>query len=477
MTVQPTDILPRTTIVDICAHRDAALAKMEQAAELLRRGHELAGEAQELAQCAHGESRFHLRDRSQDSAYQRLFLAFDPERSLAVYRRQLDARVWMHLVAMTGLSDLMDRTAKEQLDQDLCGSVPEVSVEAARQIIGDQISEAELIFQRGLARAFSDLDRRFKSHDAFKIGSRIILTGLFDGWGHISYGNRVADTLADVERVFAVLDGERPQPGALVQKIKDERPGYGTRQSVHETPYFRIRCFKNGNAHLWMLRDDLVRRANEVLADYYGPVLPDAVGPDVDVDSLRTVSGLPAKDLSFYATPPAVVKRMLRNVYFDEDSVVLEPSAGHAAIVRGALEAGAGHVDAIEIDEARFRHLADQAHALEELGGSVTVLRANFLRHGATDTYTHVLMNPPFYGTHWMEHVVHAWDFLAPGGTLVAVLPISARVGDSSKHRTFRAWVDGHGPRYGSPWRDLPAESFASSGTRIQTTVLTLRKP
>jgi hypothetical protein len=469
--LEETGLIARTTIVEICSFRDAALAKMGEAARTIAEGHRLASEAQELAQRAHGMSTFTLRDRGSDKEYQRLFERFDPAASLDVYRKQLDARVWMHVVALTGMSDLMDRTAKEQLDKDLCGSVPEFNEDAARQVFESLLGDAQLIFQRGIARTFGELDRRFKSHDGFKIGSRIILTRVFDDWGSFNYHSRMRDTMADIERVFAVMDGKKPDPGALARAIEeDRRGGWRARQSVTETPYFRIRCFQNGNAHLWFLRDDLVDKVNQVLADYFGEVLPDAAHPEDSPDDLRSKSGLPAKNLSFYPTPDAVTERCLRDVHIRPGCRVLEPSAGTGNMARILLDRGAV-VDAVEIDPGRAAVLRLLAR-----NPNLTVHERNFLAMPAVPEYDFVVMNPPFYDTHWMEHVVHAYDFLVPGGTLVAVLPVSAETGESKKHETFRAWAQSRSRGYGHMFHDLPAESFAESGTRVNTVVFTLRK-
>ncbi|MEL7174842.1 MAG: adenine methyltransferase, partial [Pseudomonadota bacterium] len=89
--------------------------------------------------------------------------------------------------------------------------------------------------------------------------------------------------------------------------------------------------------------------------------------------------------------------------------------------------------------------------------------------------YDAVLMNPPFCGTHWMDHVRHAFAFLKPGGRLRAILPASAEVAETKKHLAFRRWAEQHARRWGWQWRRMPAESFASVGTRINTVVLELR--
>lgn len=465
-----TEILPRTTITRVCGLRDAAIAKMAEAADLIARGHTIAEEAQRLAEEAYGSATFYMTDRSATEAYRRLFQAFNRDTSVEMYRRHVDARVWMNLVQVTGMSDLMDKTAKDRLYKDLCDEVPHVNEETARATFEHLAGDAKLIFQRGLARAFSELDRRFKSHDAFKLGARVILTHVFDSWGSISYASRMDDTLADIERVFAVLDGNaRPDPGALARAIREDRRGGGfnPRQSITETSYFKVRCYKNGNAHLWFQRDDLVEAANLQLADYYGEVLPDAVERDVHASDLQSKTTALAKNLSFYPSPELVVTALLKDLWITEESRVLEPSAGTGAIVKALLAKGA-RVDAIEIHP-------DRVAELERIGGRLKVLSANFLQVPANPIYTHVVMNPPFYGTHWMEHVTHAFDFLAPGGKLVAVLPISSELGETKKHRAFRKWATDRNRGWGkAEFRDLPAESFLTSGTRVNTVVLTV---
>lgn len=464
-------LVQKTTLSTLSAFRDAALAKMTEAVSTIDRGHNLANEAQELAQNAHNGTGFTLNDRTEQEAYGRLFESFNPEGSLACYRAQMDARIWMHLLTVTGMGKLMDKTARDKLYEDLCGEVPEFTEENAYNLFGTLANDAELIFQRGLARAFIDLDRRFKSHDGFKIGSRIILTNVFDAWGGWNYHSRMEETMADIERVFAVLDKQEPDGQGLRNAISEDRKGGGfqARQSVTETKYFRIKAFKNGNAHIWFKRDDLVLKANKLLAAYYGEVLPDAVPKEGTKEDLKSKCGLPAKNLSFYATPLAVIERIMRELYIRKEHRILEPSAGTGNMVRELLKTDAQSVTAIEID-------SDRCHTLRGIRDPrLTVSGANFLQVQARPEFDHVVMNPPFFGTHWMEHVVHAFDFLAPGGTLTAVLPVSAELGETKKHNIFRKWAKSKSKGWGNLFSDLPSESFAESGTRVNTVVLTLR--
>ncbi len=129
---------------------------------------------------------------------------------------------------------------------------------------------------------------------------RIIITAMFDKYGTKNSGTAF-DAVDDIERIFAILDSKTPVVGALRRQISDERrelrrsnvfEGF---QSVHETEYFGIKCYKNGNAHIWFRRDDLVKKANLELAAWYGEVLADAFTDEDLEDDLLSKSGLRQK--------------------------------------------------------------------------------------------------------------------------------------------------------------------------------------
>lgn len=459
--------------------RDSAMLKIEQAAAVIEAGYKLAQEADVFA--THAADGFIDLDERQ-RADRKMRAAFDGAEMIREFRETTDRAVWLALIKALRLYDLMDKTERESLEKSIHGEAPpEVTADNIRATADRFRGDAALIFRRGLARAFSELDPRFKSHDAFKFESRAILDRCFDesGWWYSS--NRHAQTIIDVERVLAVLDGNKPAGYLLVDLVTQERRanGHGAMQSEHFTEYLKIRCYKNGNAHLWFTRPDLVEKANRELAAFYGEVLPDAFERDVSPDDLRPRSNLPAKDLQFYGTPPAVAERLLRDLTLADNAHVLEPSAGEGSLVEAALARGqysGWRVTAIEIQGDRVAKLA----ARFQLYPAVRIQNANFLNVLSQPIYDAVVMNPPFYGTHWMEHVVKAFGCLKPGGKLISILPVTAAVSETPAHVSFRRWVennDGDRYSYGRFFRDLPPESFAASGTRINTVVLTMRKP
>ncbi len=464
---EPTDLTSNVEIVRICGQRDAAIRKMREATECFARAAALAVEAEGHLKTASRGEVFTIVDRRDSEAFRSLFHSVDTEAALRAYRHHVDASIWKYVLAATGVEMLMDAEAREDFLRQLASdNVPEVNegnIAATAERFRD---EAGLIFQRGLANSFTALDRRFKSHDAFRFEDRIIFANVFDQWGYLSWSCKGFDHIADVERVMAVLDGQPPAPGALRREIEASRGrGMAPRQGLCESTYFRIRTFKNGNAHVWFTRKDLVAKANKVLADYYGAVLPDAAPADVE----KPLRGELAKSLQFYPTPLDAARRLV-DTYISPGARVLEPSAGAGHLILALVEKQPDvAVTAIEVDAARCA-------AIPSLSGRVNAVAANFLRVPPDPSYDLVLMNPPFYGTHWMEHVRHAYEFLAPGGILRTILPATAEVGTSQAHEDFRAWAKVRSKYEQLRFTDLPPESFAASGTRVQTVILQIQR-
>jgi len=450
-------------VTRICWLRDAAIYKMTNAIAWIERGHAEAAEAAELASQAASGRRFTVVDYCQTAPYRRLFEPFDAAGSLAAFQADADASIWMHLLSATGLERLMDATTRAEFVRQLSSDVPPCTEDNLSATFEALHRDAGLIFQRGLAVAFTGLDPRFKSHDAFRFEDRVIFTHVFDEYGHLNWNSHAMDKIVDVERVLAVLDKAQAQGGELRELVRAARDRTGT---AIESRYFRIRGYKNGNAHLWFTRHDLVDAANRVLADYYGAVLPDAAPHDVE----QPITGELAKSLQFYRTPDAAAERLIDGLYVPEGGHILEPSAGDGALVAKLLARfPTCTIDAVEVD-------AERARSLGRFGPRVRVLPANFLRLPVRAEYHAVVMNPPFSGTHWMDHVRHAYGFLR-AGYLRAILPATAEVGRSAAHDAFRAWLAARQDAWRSEsarFYALPPESFAESGTRVQTVTVEL---
>ena len=185
------------------------------------------------------------------------------------------------------------------------------------------------------------------------------------------------------------------------------------------------------------------------------------------------------RELGFFETPPGLAQTLVRLAGIMDGHFCLEPSAGTGQLVEAMLGHGA-YVDAIEYDPTLRRKLVDRfwASPCVNIGASGQQLDSydDFLvSYDAGPHYHRVVMNPPFcksgLGDH-LDHVMHAYDFLLPGGVLVAVLPAGVKFRRDKRHRAFRAW----GVDHGAEIADLPEGSFTESGTGVSTVVLRVVK-
>jgi len=350
---------------------------------------------------------------------------------------------------------------------------PELTFENAKATFGPYLENPRSHILRGLAETFADLDPAYKSHSKVKIGvkglpKRVILSS----WGSYS-GTYGKDKFRDIVNALAAYRGqplmEHDEFNALSVAHRAGEDGVLDGRSYTETDRYgrasewstidrgmTVRVFGNGNAHVFFAPDTL-KDINRALAEFYGEVLPDAE----EEGAKPRVGTAVSKDLQFYWSPQEVIDRALEfaGVYDlrewrhnpPEPSRILEPSCGDGRIM-DAIRARGHRVFGIEYHAGR---------AAEARGKGHNVLTANFLECPAKPEYDMVVMNPPFYGRHYVKHVRHALEFLKPGGQLVSILPATAHYD--------------HGELKGE-WRDLPVGSFAEAGTNVPTGLLKIRK-
>lgn len=434
-----TDIALRATMNEIEGHRNHSVALFAEAFDKL-------GQAYAAARLAAPRGTLHLFD---DQTTHKL-IGSDREAFVEAIRKRVDVAVWDHVLTHMDIEKLMDTTARRQFRETLRENPPEATAENCFATIKGLVDDSGLIFRRGIAVAFSSLDRRFKSHDGFKIGARVVLSYAFSQWGGWNHDRN--ETIRDIERVFTVLDGKpNPDyPASFVNKVyaHDKRP------FEVEGDYFRLKAFKNGNAHLWFTRDDLVRQVNLLLADYYGESLGadyEAAKADAPPERTRAV----ARTLSFFETPEGLAASLVEEAQVKPGDVVLEPSAGCGRIARAIQDAG-GRPFCIELEPGRVSDLRRQR---------LEVVAGDFLDMTPTRQFDRIVMNPPFDAGRDIDHVTHALRWLKPGGVLVAVMSAGTEYREDARTEAFRKLVE----RHEGSIRALPALSFAESGTNVNT--------
>lgn len=135
-------------------------------------------------------------------------------------------------------------------------------------------------------------------------------------------------------------------------------------------------------------------------------------------------------DIQF--TPPELAKELVALAGVRKDSRVLEPEAGIGNIADVAKEV-ADHVDCIERMTDFCEILKLKKH---------NVIGNDLLTAETAPIYDAVVMNPPF--SEECEHIKRAFDFLRPGGSLVAVCSSSIQWKSTRKYEQFRDWLSEH---------------------------------
>lgn len=135
-------------------------------------------------------------------------------------------------------------------------------------------------------------------------------------------------------------------------------------------------------------------------------------------------------DIQF--TPPELAKELVALAGVRKDSRVLEPEAGIGNIADVAKEV-TDHVDCIERMTDFCEILKLKKH---------NVIGNDLLTAETAPIYDTVVMNPPF--SEECEHIKRAFDFLRPGGSLVAVCSSSIQWKSTRKYEQFRDWLSEH---------------------------------
>lgn len=174
-------------------------------------------------------------------------------------------------------------------------------------------------------------------------------------------------------------------------------------------------------------------------------------------------------DEGFFPTPDALATRLAEFVVPDaereKEHFVLEPSAGTGALVRALLARGP-KVQVVGVEYNLQRLLKMQ---LSIANPNFTLAKEpDFMKFWSELPLTGICANPPFCKVGAGDHVDHLGkmlDLLPQTARLACVMPASLRFRNDRRYVAIRDRIAGRGGRI----EDLPALSFQSSGTNVNT--------
>lgn len=210
------------------------------------------------------------------------------DRAIAAVTEKVDSHFWRALVEGLGLHDLMDSEAKKQWDEANIRP-PLFTVENIRSTVAHLYDQRGTMFDRGVVNLFRKLSWDYRTNNPVKFGKRLVLTYMVEGgpWRHARATFDGTRKLDDLLRVMAVLAGH-PEPehkvGVWSQLQAQQWPAVEARAVVavlgkDPSVMFELRGFKNGNAHLTFVREDLVDKMNAIIAKHHPNALPPSREP------------------------------------------------------------------------------------------------------------------------------------------------------------------------------------------------------
>ena len=193
--------------------------------------------------------------------------------------QQISTNAWKYVIDQCGLKAYMTEARQKELQKQLIqGQFPVLTVENILATLQGLSSQVGILLQESAKEVFDWLRPRQRDHGVGKlktnkqwdIGSKAIVgysvEANYNGGFHLNY-NREANFRA-LGNVFSLLEGHGAQhyPDDICTQL-NEALKITESGMLAKTSYLALRPFRNGNAHLNFLRQDLVDRLNQLGGD------------------------------------------------------------------------------------------------------------------------------------------------------------------------------------------------------------------
>lgn len=197
----------------------------------------------------------------------------DPKDALLEIRHD----VWRALVERLEIRRLMSSKRWDELsrcldrkDSDRKG-MPEITERSVTELVESFHSNLHAMLEEAVEEVFNFLRPRrseYKTNSEYEVPRKVVLSHIVEKWDHrlcsswrVNY-HREQDLTA-LENVFTALDGKgqitKTYWSAISTAIRTD--GF---TGIGETPYFKFKCFRNGNMHLEFRRIDLLDKFNRL---------------------------------------------------------------------------------------------------------------------------------------------------------------------------------------------------------------------
>lgn len=178
-------------------------------------------------------------------------------------------QAWARIVQRLELRRMMSIKRYDELEKQLAdGVLPQITEGNVIAFVERYASDIPAMVKEAVTEVFEWLrphHSRHKTNTELEIGSKVVLTGIVEKRftaGKFDVRFHRQQNLVALGNVFSMLDGQgaisKTYSGPLRDAIETSATG------TAETPYFKVKMFKNGNLHLEFRRLDLLAKLNQM---------------------------------------------------------------------------------------------------------------------------------------------------------------------------------------------------------------------
>ena len=170
------------------------------------------------------------------------------------------------------------------------------------------------------------------------------------------------------------------------------------------------------------------------------------------------------KDFQFFATPDSLADYLVEHAYLHDEATVLEPSAGHGAIISAIHR----QFPSLTVD---YCEVAPECQQILSTIDNTRFVGEDFTST-TLDRYDVIVANPPFTKNQDIDHVRRMFECLNETGMLVSVMSRSWLSRSTKKETEFREWL----ANQNFTIEMIEAGEFKESGTMFPTCFVTISK-
>lgn len=187
--------------------------------------------------------------------------------------KALNASHWDRALRRTDVLDFMPAKRREEwFEQIEKMETPDFEEETVRATLGSLLAQRMHFLAEKVDGIFQALSRTHVTNQPEGFGKRLILTGVTNDYG--GYGSRQTGHINDLRQIIAKFMGrDEPKWHASSRLVEIARANYRGEWVEVDGGALRIRCYKNGNAHL-EVHPDMAWRLNQILAHLHPAAIP-----------------------------------------------------------------------------------------------------------------------------------------------------------------------------------------------------------